>query len=461
MASRVSSGLKRFDVLVATGASATLAFYAFYRCWQWVHEVYLTKPCDRLQDTQAPAPAVSAKVVEAREHGGKCPACNNTFSQLNRHMKRCQAVLAMNSPKGGMCPGCNSTFPNLFKHMRRCCPEKLEKSTDQAAVVEHRKGQSPDDWLEAAEVAEAARTSFAAMKDPLQRRALELRFGLDQSGKRRSPAEVGEALGGKYAKNPQTAQVLIRTAMNSIPLVADDPQGLEVIFEDDDLLAVAKPPFLRTTPVHRFCGKSLTNMLVGYLQPAEGAPPPYIIHRLDQCTSGVFLCTKTQSAAASLQAIWHGQDCSKEYLALVHILETSSEVRVGHTFESDAPIGKAAELADDVRRVVDLPNGQTARTRFRILACGTSVALVAATLVESGRTHQIRVHASHLGFPLVGDGLYGGEESVDKAYINRVALHAWRLRIVHPKTNEKMLITAPLPSDMQVSAKAHGILWAV
>merc|ERR1712232_632314 len=125
---------------------------------------------------------------------------------------------------------------------------------------DHRKAQSPDDWLDEADVADAARASFAAIDDALQRRALELRFGIDQGGRRRSPAEVGKELGGKYAKNPQTAQVLIRTALKSIPLVADDPTGLEILYEDEDLLAVAKPAFLRTNPVHRFCGKSLTNM---------------------------------------------------------------------------------------------------------------------------------------------------------------------------------------------------------
>merc|ERR1712151_997272 len=200
--------------------------------------------------------------------------------------------------------------------------------------------------------------------------ALELRFGVDQGGQRRSPAEVGKELGGKYAKNPQTAQVLIRTALKSIPLVADDPAGLEVLYEDDDLLAVTKPPFLRTNPVHRFCGKSLTNKLVGYLQPSSGCPPPYIIHRLDQCTSGVFLCTKTKEAAAILQEKWHGPECSKEYLAIVE----GCPMTTSGCFTVDAPIARDTEIVDDIRRAI-APSGQAAVTRFETLGKGPAHAL--------------------------------------------------------------------------------------
>lgn len=357
--------------------------------------------------------------------------------------------------KSGKCSGCSGTFPNLQKHMRRCVPEQLRRSDDSEANADLRKKVSPDDWLESEDVAAAARASFAAVEDPLQRRALELRFGIDRGGGRRSPAEVGEVLGGKYAKNPQTAVVLIRTAMKSIPLVADDPAGLEVLYEDDDLLAVAKPPYLRSQPVHRFCGMSLTNKLVGYLKPPCGAPPPYIIHRLDQCTSGVFLCTKTKQAASFLQSHWHGPECSKEYLALVHCKAGSP---TGGCFSITASLARETDLADDVRRVVD-PAGQKATTHFEILVRGPSIALVSATLVESGRTHQIRVHASHAGMPLVGDGLYGGVDRLEEAHIGRVALHAWRLRVPHPQSGDKLQIVAPLPLDLERCCALHGIEW--
>merc|ERR1712061_371338 len=146
-------------------------------------------------------------------------------------------------------------------------------------------------------------------------------------------------------------------------------------------------------------------------------------------------------------------------MALVHVLRPAIAINVGCEFEVDASIGRESELADDVKRVVD-PNGQSAKTRFRVLSRGVSIAIVSATLVESGRTHQIRVHAAHSGLPLVGHGLYGGEDQLDIAHINRVALHAWRLSILHPTRKEKMQIAAPLPQDMIDCCRAHGVEWA-
>merc|ERR1712060_1041832 len=103
--------------------------------------------------------------------------------------------------------------------------------------------------------------------------------------------------------------------------------------------------------------------------------------------------------------------------------------------------------------------GQSATTRFELVARGPSHALISCMLIESGRTHQIRVHASHVGLPLVGDGLYGGEDGVESAHIGRVALHAWRLRIMHPTSAEKLKIVAPLPADMRDCCEQHGIDW--
>lgn len=311
---------------------------------------------------------------------------------------------------------------------------------------------SPDDWLDEGEVRAAARAAFAAVVDPLQRRALELRFGLDQGGSRRSPAEVGHILGGKYVKNAQTAGLLVRNGLNSIPLVADDPSALEVLHEDGDIVAVSKPPFLRTTPVHRFCGKSLSSQLVGYLRP-RGCEP-FIVHRLDQSTSGVYLCAKTSRAAAALQDQWHTPSCSKRYLAVVHV-DSGHKAPVGSTFVIDAAIARGNDEADSVRRVIN-DAGQSAATRFEVLARGPAHALFACTLLDSGRTHQIRLHSSHAGFPLVGDSLYGGAEGED-ARINRVALHAWRLRFAHPRSGEASEIIAPPPADLERCCAAHGI----
>ncbi|CAK9058901.1 unnamed protein product [Durusdinium trenchii] len=203
--------------------------------------------------------------------------------------------------------------------MKRCCPERLPErigsAEDRRAA---RKAASEEDWISEEEVKQAALKSFASVKDPLHRRVLELRFGADQGGLRRSPAEVAEALGGKYHGKAETALMLIRQALRSIPLVADDPKDLVVVYEDEDLLAVSKPPFLRVTPVHRFVGKSLTNQVLGYLQATYGEEydSPMVLHRLDQTTSGLVLCAKNKEAARICGERWHDEECKKEYLAI-------------------------------------------------------------------------------------------------------------------------------------------------
>ena len=133
-----------------------------------------------------------------------------------------------------VCPGCGLRVADLRRHMKRCCPEKLpgDKASREAA----RKTASEQDWISEEEVKEAALQSFSRVKDPLLRHVLELRFGADQGGLRRSPAEVADALGGKYRGKAETALMLIRQALRSIPLVADDPKDLVVIYEDDQLV---------------------------------------------------------------------------------------------------------------------------------------------------------------------------------------------------------------------------------
>ncbi|CAE8585903.1 unnamed protein product, partial [Polarella glacialis] len=292
----------------------------------------------------------------------------------------------------------------MRKHMKRCCPEKLPERAQPVSEARQtaRREASGDDWISEEEVKEEAVKSVAAMKDPLLRQVLELRFGLDTGGHRRTPAEVADALGGKYRGNAQAGLTLIRQALRSIPLVMDDPKDLVILYEDEHLLAVSKPPFLRCTPVHRFTGKSLTNQILGLgLQRRSqsaasgkgdsGEPEqPMLLHRLDQTTSGVVLCAKTKSAAAFCHERWHGPDCKKEYLAIgLRSTDAKLEASIGASLVVSAPIGPDKDSDDPVRRAVNYEEGQSAATRFEVLAVGRNGSLLlACTLEESGRTHQ-------------------------------------------------------------------------
>lgn len=407
------------------------------------------------------------------------------------------------APRLEACPGCSKQVQCLRKHMKRCCPELLPENEagpqSEERQAERRVSCGEDFWITEEEVHEAAMRSVDEIEDPFLRKVLHLRFGLDRRGGddeargrssasfRRTPAEVADALGGKYKGKPEAAQNLIRNALRSIPLTADDPKDLEVLYEDEDLLAVSKPPFLRTTPVHRFVGKSLTNQIVGYtakrLEEAAGEsahcsangrltkvkpPPPLILHRLDQTTSGVVLCAKTKLAASTVRDEWHEDSCKKEYLAIAVRNPTALLQSCGDVVVVDAPIGADVASDDPVRRAVNHDTGQSAATRLEVLATspatgGLQAMLLSCVLEESGRTHQIRVHAAHAGLPLLGDGMYGGLTSDDPEAPagavppGRVALHAWRLRLLHPRTKEPMLIEAPLPEDLARCLAAWAI----
>lgn len=376
--------------------------------------------------------------------------------------------------------------------MKRCCPELLPENQRPASEEEiaQRRSVSADDWISAEELKEAALRCTEQVADPFLRKVMELRFGLDRGNERRTPFEVADALGGKYAGDGETAHMLIRKAMRSIPMVADDPSNLQVIFEDDDLIAVYKPPFLRTAPVHRFIGKSLLNQLIGYMRKKaeEGGPPsvseslqqPHQLHRLDQNTSGVVLYAKTKQAASFMHGHWHGPTCRKVYLAIATPIDpaTSELSGPGDTVLADAPIGADAASDDQVRRAVDYGGGQSAVTKFTVLATGVSASgqrgsLLQCSLEESGRTHQIRVHAAHVGNPLLGDELYnpacmfevaksgeaGARQAAAAALMPRVALHAWRLHAPHPNSGEALILEAPPPADFLECLGALGIGW--
>lgn len=380
-------------------------------------------------------------------------------------------MLAAGHSEEAICPGCGMHLPNLRRHMKRCCPERLPerlRPAEASKMVARQNACGEDGMISDEEVKAAALRALEAVEDPLLRQVLVLRFGLDQGGNRRTPAEVAEALDGKHRGNAQVALTLIRNALRSIPLVADDPQDLEILYEDDELLAVVKPAFLRSTPVHRFIGRSLTNQIVGYMLQQQAhaggsVEPPLMLHRLDQTTSGVVLCAKTKGAARFLHDRWHGPECRKEYLALAR-RTAGAKLRgdVGESLVVCAPIGRDKASLDPVRRAVDHEEGRKAATRLEVLAAGAVGAplLLACTLEESGRTHQIRIHAAHVGLPILGDIMYGGQIAADDDMApGRVVLHAWRLHVLHPCTGEPLLLEAPLPEDMQQCLHAHGLGW--
>jgi len=214
---------------------------------------------------------------------------------------------------------------------------------------------------------------------------------------------------------------------------ADDP--LDVRYEDDHLLVACKPAGILLHPTEKHHLHSLDHLVAGHFNRTGVKSKVRHVHRLDQDTSGLVLYAKHAWAAAMLDELLRERQIKRTYLAFVHGSVRSARGTINE------PIGRDRNHATR-RRVT--PNGDAAITHYKVLTRYDGVTLIECSL-ETGRTHQIRVHLSHIGHPLLGDSLYGGRN----LYISRQALHAARLHFPHPFGGHKITVEAALPPDLQ------------
>ena len=208
---------------------------------------------------------------------------------------------------------------------------------------------------------------------------------------------------------------------------------VDVRYEDDMLMILNKPAPLACQSSSRNAAPALENFLMARYGAGFVFRP---LNRLDKGTSGLMCAAKNAHAYQLMQKTLHTGDYLRQYLAVVcGRLEGSGVV--------DAPIAK--EDAATVRRVVDFEKGKPAVTRWESQGVFGEYSLVRLTM-ETGRTHQIRVHMAHLGHPVAGDFLYGTELA---CLPGRFALHSARIRLTHPMTGEVLEITSPLPEELQ------------
>jgi 23S rRNA pseudouridine1911/1915/1917 synthase len=213
---------------------------------------------------------------------------------------------------------------------------------------------------------------------------------------------------------------------------------LDVVFEDDQLLVINKPPGLVVHPGAGRPGGTLANAVLARVPQMAGvgsALRPGIVHRLDKDTSGLLMVAKTPLAYRDLQSQVAARTVSRTYLALLDGVLPRDEGTI------DAPIGR--HPTHRVRMAV-VPRGRAAVTRYQVRERFARHTLVEVQLV-TGRTHQIRVHFAHLGYPVAGDPMYG---RADDLRIGRQALHAFRLRFTHPVSRRVLEFEAPLPVDL-------------
>lgn len=254
----------------------------------------------------------------------------------------------------------------------------------------------------------------------------------------------GVAITDARAKLPPDTvlTVHIPTPVAARPLPEDVP--LNVVYEDADLLVIDKPAGMVVHPAAGNPVGTLVNALLhhcaGALSGIGGVARPGIVHRLDKDTSGLMVVAKTDRAHRGLAEQFADRDgagagLSRTYLALCHGLPLPGLGRI------DAPIGRSAR---DRLRMAVRPDGKAAATRYRTRHVFPPVGALVECVLETGRTHQIRVHFQHLGHPLIGDPLYG-KRGVPA--FPRQALHAWKLSFVHPVTEMPLVFSAPVPQD--------------
>jgi 23S rRNA pseudouridine1911/1915/1917 synthase len=227
------------------------------------------------------------------------------------------------------------------------------------------------------------------------------------------------------------------------PVAEDRP--LEVRYEDDRLLVVAKPAGLVVHPGPGHPTGTLVNALLvragtGLSAGGGAADRPGIVHRLDKDTSGLLLVAKDDATHLALTRDLAAHRVERRYLALV-------QGRLpAETGTVDAPVGRHPR---DRQRMAVVDGGRRAVTHWRVLETFLATQLVEATL-ETGRTHQVRVHLASLRHPLVGDRTYGADPTLAaRLGVARPFLHAWRLAFTHPATGQRVELTEPLPPDLQ------------
>ena len=229
--------------------------------------------------------------------------------------------------------------------------------------------------------------------------------------------------------------------------MAAEAIALDIVHEDEALLVLNKPAGLVVHPGAGNAAGTLANALLHHAPALARLPRAGIVHRLDKDTSGLMVVAKTERARQRLIRALAARDVKRDYIAVVHGLMIA-----GGTVE--APIGR--HPAERTRMAVT-GRGKPAVTHYRVLRKYRAHTLVHASL-ESGRTHQIRVHMAHIRFPIVGDPVYGGRPRLPPAAqpalvgalqgFTRQALHAARLALSHPETSERLHWAASVPPDM-------------
>ncbi len=240
----------------------------------------------------------------------------------------------------------------------------------------------------------------------------------------------------------KTGDTLLVQIPDAAPIeILPEPMDLNIVYEDSDLVIVNKPAGMVVHPAHGHYSGTLVNGLLAHctdLSGINGKMRPGIVHRIDKDTSGLLMVAKNDLAHQHLAAQLKAHSIRRAYYALVQGIISEPAGLV------DAPIGR--HETDRKKMAVTMKNSKEARTHYYVKERFARHTFIECKL-ETGRTHQIRVHMAYLGHPLVGDPLYGTRKN--NLDFPGQALHAYALGMIHPRTGEELYFEAPLPEHFQ------------
>ena len=223
---------------------------------------------------------------------------------------------------------------------------------------------------------------------------------------------------------------------------------IDIVYEDSDIAVINKQAGLVVHPAHGHYSGTLVNAILYHIKDLSGINGeirPGIVHRLDKDTSGLIVIAKNDKVHAALTEMFQEKKIRKTYLAILKGKLNKSEGKIVTQIGRDKNDRKKMTVIDDAAK------GKNAITNYRVISQNNLFTLVKVN-IETGRTHQIRVHMRHLGYPILGDSVYGRKDNE-----KRQMLHAYKLEFIHPITGHPMEFTGEIPEDLQKALKKSDL----